>query len=197
MARIRTFIGVDIGEQIRANAVALQQRLARVDAGVRWATPESMHVTLLFLGEVNEREIVPVCRAVESVAGREPPFTLRVSGVGAFPTPRRPKTVWAGITDGATELQRLYELLEEKLLDMGCYRKEERGYTPHLTLGRVKAEHGGHVLAAELPKLLAWDGGRTTVSEVRVFSSELRREGPEYTVLGRGALKGKPGEKGA
>lgn len=197
MARIRTFIGVDIGEQIRANAVALQQRLARVDAGVRWATPESMHVTLLFLGEVDEREIVPVCRAVESVAGREPPFTLRVSGVGAFPTPRRPKTVWAGITDGATELQRLYELLEEKLLDMGCYRKEERGYTPHLTLGRVKAEHGGHVLAAELPKLLAWDGGRTTVSEVRVFSSELRREGPEYTVLGRGALKGKPGEKGA
>lgn len=197
MARIRTFIGVNIGEQIRANAVALQQRLTRVDPGVRWATPESMHVTLLFLGEVDEREIVPVCRAVESVAGREPPFTLRVSGVGAFPTPRRPKIVWAGITDGATELQRLYELLEEKLLDMGCYRKEERGYTPHLTLGRVKAEHGGHVLAAELPKLLAWDGGRTTVSEVRVFSSELRREGPEYTVLGRGALKGKPGEKGA
>jgi 2'-5' RNA ligase len=190
MARIRTFIAVEIGDEIRKNAVVLQQRLARANAGVRWATPESMHVTLLFLGEVDEREVLAVCRAVKEVAGREPPFPLQVSGVGAFPTPRRPKTVWAGITDGAEPLRRLYGLLEAKLLDLGCYRKEERGYTPHLTLGRVKADADSHALAAELPKLMAWDGGRTVVTEVQVFSSELRPDGPEYTVLGRGELTG-------
>lgn len=188
MARIRTFIAVDIGDDTRAAAVALQQRLARTGAEVKWATAESMHVTLLFLGEVDELEVVSVCRVVKDVAGREPPFPLRVSGVGAFPTPRRPKVIWGGITDGAEPLRRLYTALEARLLDLGCYRQEERAYTPHLTLGRVRAEADGQTLAAELPKLLAWDGGQTVVDEVVVFASELTRDGPEYTVLGRGPL---------
>ncbi|HJZ53719.1 MAG TPA: RNA 2',3'-cyclic phosphodiesterase [Gemmataceae bacterium] len=192
MARVRTFIAVEISEEIRKNAVALQQRLAKADVGVRWATPETIHVTLLFLGEVDDREVVDVCRAVQEVASREPPFPMRVSGVGAFPNTRRPKTIWAGITDGAEQLQRLYGLIEAKLLDLGCYRKEERAYTPHLTLGRVKAEGSGHALAAELPRLMAWDGGQTVVDEVVVFASELTRDGPVYTALGRGELTGKP-----
>ena len=143
MARTRTFIAVEIGADIRASAVALQEALAKTGAEVKWVEPESMHVTLLFLGEVDDRELHQVCRAVKDVAAGEPPFPLRVSGVGAFPTPRRPKILWAGITDGADELQRLYDKLEAKLLDLGCYRKEERGYTPHLTLGRVKSEADG------------------------------------------------------
>jgi 2'-5' RNA ligase len=190
MARIRTFIGVDIGDEIRKKAVAVQQQLARSGAEVKWVTPESMHVTVLFLGEVDDRDVLPVCRAVEAVAAREPSFPLRVSGVGAFPTPRRPKVVWAGVTDGAEPLRRLYEQLEAKMLDLGCYRKEERGYTPHLTLGRTRSEADGFALAPELTKLLAWDGGRTVVTEVLVFSSELRRDGPEYAVLARAELGG-------
>lgn len=192
MGRVRTFIGVEIGDAIRKKTAALQQQLARTGAGVKWVTPETMHVTLLFLGEMDERDILPVCRVVQAVAGREPPFPVRVSGVGAFPTVRRPKVVWAGITDGAEPMRRLYSLLEEKLLDLGVYRKEERGYTPHLTLGRVKGEAEGLALAPELTKLLAWDGGRTTVTEVLLYSSELRRDGPEYAILARGELTGTP-----
>ncbi len=190
MARLRTFIAVEIGDDIRAAAVALQQRLARTGAQVKWVEPQNLHVSLLFLGDVDELEVVSVCRVVKEVAGREPPFPLRVSGVGAFPTPRRPKVVWAGITDGAEPLRRLYTRLEERLLDLGCYRKEDRAYTPHLTLGRVRGEKDGSALAAELPKLMAWDGGQTVADEVLVFSSELTRDGPEYTVLGRGELRG-------
>ena len=129
MARTRTFIAVEIGADIRASAVALQEALAKTGAEVKWVEPESMHVTLLFLGEVDDRELHQVCRAVKDITASEPPFPLRVSGVGAFPTPRRPKILWAGITDGAGELKRLYDKLEAKLLDLGCYRKEERGYT--------------------------------------------------------------------
>src|SRR4051812_1783455 len=127
MARIRAFIGVDIGDDVRKRAAALQQQLARTGAGVKWGRPDQMHGTLLFLGELDEKDILPVCRVVEAAAGREPPFPVRVSGVGAFPTPRRPKVVWAGITDGADELRRLYADLEAGLLDLGVYRKEERG----------------------------------------------------------------------
>ena len=192
MARTRTFIAVDIGDAVRKRAVALQKQLARTAAGVNWSEPGGMHVTLLFLGEVDDREVVQVCRAVKEVAGREPPFELRVSGVGAFPNLRRPKVVWAGITDGADVLQRLYAALEEKMLSLGCYRSEDRAYTPHLTLGRVTGDEDSSALATEIPKLSGWDGGQTVVGEVRVYTSEMRREGPEYTVIARSALAGPP-----
>ena len=190
MPRTRTFIGIDIAEATRDRALALQQSLAKTGAEVKWAAPETMHVTLLFLGEVDDRDLHAVCRATQQVAAREPAFDLAVSGVGAFPNARRPKILWAGITEGAEELRRLYDELETRMLDLGCYRKEERGYTPHLTLGRAKAERDGFALAPELPKLADWDGGRTTVDEVLVFSSDLTRDGPVYTVIGRGELKG-------
>lgn len=192
MPRTRTFIGIDIGEEIRDAAADLQQGFAKCGAAVKWVTPESMHVTLLFLGEVDDRELPAVCRAVKDVAAAEPPFTLRVSGVGAFPNNRHPKILWAGITEGVESLRRLYDDLETKMLDLGCYRKEERGYSPHLTLGRAKGESDGHVLTPEITKRLGWEGGRVAVEEVLVFSSMLERDGPVYTVLGRGELKGLP-----
>jgi 2'-5' RNA ligase len=188
MGKTRTFIGVDTGDAIRANAVALQKELARGGAGVKWAAPETMHVTLLFLGEVDDRELHADCRAAKEVAAGEPPFALAVAGVGAFPTARRPKILWAGIADGAEPLRRLYAALEERMLGLGCYRKEERGYTPHLTLGRATGEADPAALAAEISKRARWDGGRTAVDEVLVFGSELTREGPVYTVIGRAPL---------
>jgi 2'-5' RNA ligase len=190
MSRIRTFIGIDIGDEIRKKAVALQTQLGRTGAGVKWVDAESMHMTLLFLGEVDERDIHPVCKAVQSVTRREPAFPLRVSGVGAFPTLRRPKVLWGGVADGAEPLRRLYSLLEAKLLDLELYRKEDRGFTPHLTLGRSNSEEDGQMLAPELTKLLAWDGGRTHVNNVIVYSSESGRGGPEYAVLARSELAG-------
>jgi 2'-5' RNA ligase len=196
VARTRTFIAVDIGDATRASATALQKELSKGGADVKWGAPETMHVTLLFLGEVDDRELHAVCRAVKEVAAGEPPFALRVAGVGAFPTPRRPKIVWAGITEGAEPLRRLYSALEGRMLELGCYRKEERGYTPHLTLGRAKSDADSAALAAEIPKRAAWDGGRTTADEVLVFGSELTRDGPVYTVIGRAPLSGKPGAPG-
>ena len=78
------------------------------------------------------------------------------------------------------------------MLDLGCYRKEERGYTPHLTLGRMTGDADTFTIAAELPKRLAWEGGRFAVDEVLVYSSETDRAGPVYSVIGRATLTGKP-----
>lgn len=190
MPRTRTFIGVDIGDAIRKQAVSLQKKLARGGDAVKWADPDGMHITLIFLGDVDDRELIDVCRVVQGVAEGEPPFALAVGGVGAFPNARRPKVVWGGVTEGADELRRLHAALEETMLELGCYRREDRAYTPHLTLGRVKADDGAFALAAELPKLVTWDGGRTTVGEVRVYTSEPTRDGFEYAVIGRGELTG-------
>src|SRR6478672_4108503 len=131
MSRLRTFIAVGIDKTIRDHAVALQEALGRSGADVKWVEPENLHVTLLFLGEVEDRTLPAVCRVVADVAARLPPFEISVEGAGCFPSARRPKTLWVGIGAGTQELVALHDALEPPLLDLGCYRREERQYTPH------------------------------------------------------------------
>ncbi len=190
MARLRTFIAVAIDKTIRDRAVVLQESLGRAGADVKWVEPENMHVTLLFLGEVEDRSLPAVCRVVAEVAAEWPPFEMSVAGAGCFPSPRRPRTLWVGIGEGLQELVALHDALEPPLLDLGCYRREVRQYTPHITLGRVKGEAGADQLATALARRADWQGGQVRVREVLVMSSELRSEGPAYTVLGRGKLGG-------
>lgn len=184
MARLRTFIAVDPGKIIRNHLVALQEALARTGAEVKWVEPENLHVTLLFLGEVDERQLVDVCRIVKDCASRVPPFALHAEHVGCFPNPRRPRVVWAGVGEGTETLQALHGALETPLQDLG-YRREERRYTPHITLGRVKSEDDTPGLGQALAKRDHWKGGETTVQELLVMSSEVLAKGPAYTVLSR------------
>lgn len=191
MARNRTFLAVELSPQARAAAAELQQRLARDSgAAVNWVEAANLHVTIVFLGEVDARELVPLCKLVRRVADDLPLFGLRLAGVGAFPNARRPKTVYAGFGEGAAELRAIHAALQKPLLDLGVTRQEDRSYTPHLTLGRVRGEADAEKLAAELPKFQAWDGGASAVGEVAVFTSELRRGVPEYTAVSRALLGG-------
>jgi 2'-5' RNA ligase len=190
MARLRTFIAVEIGKAIRDRAVALQDELARVASEVKWVEPENLHITLLFLGEVNDRDLPDICRSVSDTCGGMEPFPMSIETVGCFPNPRRPRTLWVGVGTGTQELVALHDALEPPLLELGCYRREDRPYTPHLTLGRVKADRPNDKLTAALGKHAGWQGGQTAVREVLVMSSELTPQGPIYTVLGRGKLGG-------
>jgi 2'-5' RNA ligase len=185
MARTRTFLGVKIGSNARAAAAGIQDELAQTGARAKWVEAGNMHITLVFLGELDDRDLMTVFKVAKKVALKVSPFGVEVAGLGAFPTPRRPKVIWAGIAEGEAELRELHAALETPLIDAGAYRKEDRGYTPHLTLGRPNGEADGQMLAAELPKYKDWKGGSFLVDELIVFGSELRRDGPEYTVLGR------------
>jgi 2'-5' RNA ligase len=188
MARLRTFLAVDLGAAIRARCVTLQETLSR-SGTLKWVEPENLHVTLLFLGEVDDRAVAGVCRAVADCCAGVDAFPLTVEGVGCFGNPRRPRTVWVGVTQGKEELCALHDALEAPLLVLGCYRREERQYTPHVTLGRGK-EGDNHGLAAALLKQADWHGGEVVVREVLVLSSELTPQGPVYTVLSRAPLGG-------
>src|SRR5262249_36869606 len=130
MPRTRTFIAVEVNEDIRSRLVSLQETLGRVAGDVEWVEAENLHVTLLFFGEVDDREVVEVCRiAKEGVAGRAP-FTMSVESVNCFGNPKRPRTLWVGIGEGAEELIAIHDALEIPLQDLG-YRREERRYQPH------------------------------------------------------------------
>ncbi len=191
MARLRTFIAVDLGKAIRDRCAALQENLERTGADVKWVEVENLHVSLLFLGEVDEREITQICRAVNDVCVERPAFAMSVETVGCFPNPRRPRVVWVGVGEGREDLVALHDALEPPLLKLGCYRRENRQYTPHITLGRVRSEQPNDGLAAALLRVAAWRGNDTDVQEVQVLSSQLTPQGPVYTVLSRARL-GRP-----
>jgi 2'-5' RNA ligase len=188
MARLRTFIAVEVDKTIRDRLIALQEKLARSGVDVRWVEPDNLHVTLLFLGEVVDRDLAAICKGAAEGSQRVPAFDMQVEKVGCFPNVRRPRTVWAGIGAGAAELCRLHDEIEGPLLDLGCYRREERAYTPHITLGRVKGDGPTQLLTMALAKEADWQGGQVQVREVHVMSSELTPDGPVYTVLSRAKL---------
>lgn len=188
MARLRTFIALDLGKPIRDRLVGLQEKLGAAASDVKWVEPDNLHVTLLFLGEVDQREVIDVCRAVEGAAAGIASYPLTVAGVGCFPNSRRPRILWAGVTTGAAETSALHDAMEEPLLQLGCYRREQRKFTPHVTLGRIRGERSVPGLDKALAQQEAWRGGDTTIAEVQVMSSELTRDGPKYTVLSRAAL---------
>ena len=188
MKPTRTFIAVDPGKAIRDRVASLQENLAKSGAEVKWVEPENLHLTLLFLGEVDQRDLIKVCRAVADAAGTPPAFAMTIEKAGAFPNIRRPRTIWVGVGAGTQETCSLHAAIESPLLELGCYRREARAYTPHLTLGRVRAEDASAELTTALTKYAAWSAGETTVTEVLVMGSELTRDGPVYTVLGRAKL---------
>jgi 2'-5' RNA ligase len=188
MSRLRTFIAVELSKAIRDRCIALQETLARSATDVKWVEEENLHVTLLFLGEVEDRDIPALCKAVAECCARQPAFPITIETVGCFPNPRRPRIVWVGVGTGSPELCQLHDALEPPLLDLGCYRREDRQYTPHITLGRVKSDRPTDSLAAALAKQAKWHGGTTDVREVLVLSSELTPKGPMYSVLSRAKL---------
>lgn len=189
MSRLRTFIAVELNDDIRARLISLQQLLGRTGADVKWVEPDNLHITLLFLGEVDERALNDVCGAVTEACATVPPFFLSVQRLGSFGNPRRPRTLWTGVREGHEELVGLHDKIEKPLLNLG-YRREDRAYTPHITLGRVRSERGVEGLIRALGTQANWLGGEAEVSEVVVMSSELLPEGPVYSILSRAELGG-------
>jgi 2'-5' RNA ligase len=191
MTRIRTFIAIDVDKPVHARLIDLQETLAESGTDVKWVEPDNLHLTLLFLGEVEDKRLHEVCRAVAKVSAEHVPFAMTIEKVGCFPNPRRPRILWAGVGEGLQEVVALHDALEEPLLDMGCYRREERDYTPHLTLGRMKGDNVTFKLNELIAKKQGWIGGQSTIREVLVMSSNLTPNGPEYTVMARAKLGSK------
>ena len=189
MPRVRTFISIDPGKAIRDRMVALQTTLARSVAEVRWVEPENLHVTLLFLGEVDLLEVAALCQSVAESLRSQPGFTMSIERLGCFPNARRPRILWAGVGEGVQEVVAVHDAIEAALMQLGCYRREERAFTPHITLGRVKSEGSGDKLAAVLARHAGWNGGSTPVRAIHVMSSELTSQGPAYTILSRARLQ--------
>jgi 2'-5' RNA ligase len=190
-SQVRSFIAVEITSGIRARAKKLIEQLGRTGADVKWVEPDNLHLTLAFLGEVPVLEIPEICDTAKASIGDFEPFEIDVSGVGAFPDLRRPRTIWLGVGDGADEMIALHDTLQQGLSKLG-FRSENRRFRPHMTLGRVRhSPIGLDELGRAINDMKDLHIEAMEVAEVVVFSSRLDRGGPEYEPLGTIELKGR------
>jgi RNA 2',3'-cyclic 3'-phosphodiesterase len=186
--RTRTFIAIEAVDEVHVRALSAIDQLSEASSNVKWLEADKLHWTLHFLGDISDEDIAHVCRLVGRVATRHEPFLLTARGVGAFPKPERPRTLWLGAGKGSEPLCRLQADLEKGLAKLG-FRGENRRYVPHLTLGRVqRGREGGPELAEALAELAEFDGAAMEVAEVTVYASVLEREGAIYHVLSHSEL---------
>jgi len=184
---IRTFIAVEIDSAVRRRAQDVIEALRTAQADVKWVDPQNLHLTLKFLGDVPAESISDVSQAVAEAAAGQPPFELEILGVGAFPNAHRPRTVWLGSGDSEAGLAALHEEIDSALDELG-YPREHRAFQAHLTIGRVRSGRATAELARLLEQHAGFDAGRTAISEVVVFSSQLTPKGPIYEALSRAKL---------
>lgn len=186
------FIALELSPSIAGRVQKLIAELQTVQARIKWVETKNLHLTLKFLGSVDEMDLPELCKAINAVTKDFPPFDIEAGGVGAFPDPRFARTLWLGLLRGAEEVADLYDALDAKLRPLG-YRSEKRAFKPHLTIGRVQDSEQGVFddLAARLEELKDFHGGVTDVCDVSLYTSDLRREGPVYEPLHTAELKGK------
>lgn len=185
---LRTFIAIELSSTLRQGLGDVIAQLSRQSPprSLKWVAADSIHLTLKFLGDVSESNIPPIREGLMRVAHGIAPFSFSVIGLGCFPNLKQPRVVWAGIdTEGAKSLRQLWKSIEEQIAPLG-YPTETRGYSPHLTLGRVRREASpagaaqiGEAVRTAPPVAL----GPEFVNAVSLMKSELRPSGPIYTSL--------------
>lgn len=175
---MRAFIAVGLSDETRTALEKVQSELRRVQADVKWVALGSVHITLKFLGLVEDAmlENVKAAMAACAVGG---PFTYTVKGLGSFPPVRKPRVVWAGVTDGAERLSELAQKLEVAFEPLG-FEKENREYAPHLTLGRVRSPRKAELLLPVVEHYADTPFGTCKVTELILFESKLSPRGATY-----------------
>jgi 2'-5' RNA ligase len=179
---IRAFVAAELPRDLQGRAAAVQERLKAARADVKWVESERLHLTLKFLGQVEVSAVGPIIDAIRSVTSGRAAVRLALAGVGAFPQVRAPRVIWVGVRDEARALTELQVQLDVRLEPLG-FRREERSFAPHLTLGRVRGLARREQLALALASMSAEPLGEMLVDRIALMQSDLRPEGPHYTVL--------------
>lgn len=179
----RTFIALELDESLQRYLGEIIRRMAQDLPGLRWVDPAGIHLTLAFLGELNDQQLAEATHAAELSARLIPPFQYRFSHPGFFGSPRQPRVIWIGVEEPSGSLQLLHQQLSLELTQRG-FEIDTRPFSPHLTLARIKAP----LKPEEQQRLLAEQdrlphSPLVRVRYLSVMKSELLRTGARYTAL--------------
>jgi RNA 2',3'-cyclic 3'-phosphodiesterase len=186
---MRVFVAVDIDETIQSALAELQNNI-RADAHLEkgeatWVKPNLMHLTIKFLGEIEDERTQEVCATVEQVAASHKAFDVDIANVGTFGRPA--KVLWVGIGENSPEMSGMQKDMEEAFAKAG-WPKEERGFSGHLTLCRIKSFKAAKKLPQTASHYANVPLGRQKIDAICVYKSQLTPDGPVYTLLHKSKL---------
>ncbi|HLA38322.1 MAG TPA: RNA 2',3'-cyclic phosphodiesterase [Candidatus Brocadiales bacterium] len=193
MAKLRLFVAIEIGDIIKKRFRECQERLKAAGGGIKWVDVGNIHITLKFLGYVEEKHLPQVKDIINKSVQGIKPFSLRFKGIGGFPKFQRPMVVFITAEDRMGCLTTMNSRLEEGFQTLGI-EKEDRHYEAHLTLGRVKSPHNVERLVRLMEEYREEPFGEELVSRVLLMHSQLTPQGPVYTRLEEFPLNTKEGE---
>ena len=192
MEQIRSFIAIELPEEVKAWLAELQARLkSGMQPPVKWVDPYGIHLTLKFLGNIAVDKIAAITKALEEAAQETSPFQLKVKDLGVFPNLRRVQVVWVGITGEVDKLSQLQQRIQFNLVPLG-FAPESRPFVAHLTLARLRdrASPNERQKFGQLIAVTELDAVHTIkVDSINLMRSQLTREGAIYNKIGSVKLK--------
>jgi len=178
---IRSFIAFDLNnESVLQRLREIQDKLAKTGTDLKVVEPQNIHITMRFLGDIKPTMVDSVHEAMNKVSFSA--FNCKIHGLGAFPDMRYARVIWAGIREGADELKSVFNQLEPNLRQLG-FRPDPKGFSPHLTLARVKTGRNKAELANCVQELADYDFGVVRADCLRLKKSVLTPKGPVYSTL--------------
>ncbi len=194
MEQIRSFIAIELPDRLRLKLGQLEAQLkSGKQPWVKWVNPDSIHLTLKFLGDIASDRTGEITRAMEAAAQGIPPFHLEVKDLGVFPNLKRVQVVWVGISGEVDKLGEFQQRLESNLACLG-FAPESRPFTPHLTLARLRNQASlderqgfGQLIAGT-----RFEAGAIEVDAINLMRSQLTREGAIYSRISSVRLKNLP-----
>jgi 2'-5' RNA ligase len=178
---IRAFIAVNLAPSVGEEIAKVQTALKEAQGDIRWTRVEGMHLTLKFLGDIAREQVEPILAALQIPLRDQQAFRVLARDLGAFPNLKRPKVLWIGLQ--GERLVGLQEQVESALVALD-FPREERGFTPHLTLGRVRSLRGWEQVLAMVRRYEQVQFGESIIDHVTLYQSTLRPDGAVYSPLG-------------
>jgi 2'-5' RNA ligase len=188
---LRAFIAVELNEEIKKTIIQVEDDLKITGCDVKWVKPENAHLTIKFLGQIKEKRLGPLLDALDSLFIELPlnklnkdihPIQTGLTQAGAFPSLQRPRVIWIGLRDDARQISRLAESVEEALGGIG-FKKEDRPFQPHITIGRFRSTHNLFSFTKKFEQYSLPAAPDLTISSITLFKSTLTSSGPIYESL--------------
>lgn len=193
---LRCFISIELDEPVKKSITEAAALLKTEKVDVNWVAEEKLHLTLKFLGDTDEGLLSRIKEELLRVSSVHTPFNIKVYGAGVLPDIRRPRVVFIGLDikiDLADSLKGLQRDIEETMASLG-FKKDDRLFHPHLTIGRVKSPKGKEQLLKMIETLKGRDFGIIYVKKISLMKSELKPRGAQYTYITEFDLKNEEGQ---
>jgi RNA 2',3'-cyclic 3'-phosphodiesterase len=187
---IRSFLAFELPKDIGEIVARTSLEMRHYGLDVRWVRPANIHLTIVFMGEVDPDRLTGIEAALDPVCRGQNPFRVALKGTGVFPNRRRPNVIWIGLAGDVEEMSQFRDALQDPLASFGI-EKEARAFKPHLTLGRFRrGSPPGEGLDRALSKFADLESPVCALERLTLFRSDLKPDGPIYTRLKQWALEG-------